>query len=43
MDNKLFEMIVQMLMKKGFSEKTAEQHAKIMIEDMATQNDPELN
>lgn len=40
MDNKLFEMIVQMLMKKGFSRNMAERNAKIMIEDMAAQNDP---
>lgn len=49
-DNKLLEMIIEMLLKKGFSRKMAERNAKIMIEDMATQNwdclmkdDPELN
>lgn len=40
-DNKLLEMMIQMLMKKGFSRKMAEHNAKIMIEDM--KNDPELN
>lgn len=40
-DNKLLEMMIEMLMRKGFSRKTAEHNAKIMIEDMA--NDPELN
>lgn len=49
-DNKLLEMIIEMLLKKGFSRKMAERNAKIMIEDMATQNwdclmknDPELD
>ena len=49
-DNKLLEMIIEMLLRKGFSRKMAERNAKIMIEDMATQNwdclmknDPELN
>lgn len=49
-DNKLLEMIIEMLLKKGFSRKMAEHNAKIMIEDMATQNwdclmknNPELN
>ena len=49
-DNKLLEMIIEMLLKQGFSRKMAEHNAKIMIEDMATQNwdclmknDPELN
>lgn len=37
-DNKLLEMIIEMLLKKGFSRKMAERNAKIMIEDMATQN-----
>ena len=37
-DNKLLEMIIEMLLRKGFSRKTAERNAKIMIEDMATQN-----
>lgn len=38
-DNKLLEMIIEMLfLKKGFSRKMAEHNAKIMIEDMATQN-----
>ena len=37
-DNKLLEMIIEMLLKKGFSRKMAEYNAKIMIEDMATQN-----
>lgn len=49
-DNKLLEMIIEMLLRKGFSRKMAEHNAKIMIKDMATQNwdclmknDPELN
>lgn len=49
-DNKLLEMIIEMLLKKGFSRKMAEHNAKIMIEDTATQNwdclmknNPELN
>ena len=49
-DNKLLEMIIEMLLKKGFSREVAEYNAKIMIEDMATQNwdclmknDPELD
>lgn len=49
-DNKLLEMIIEMLLRKGFSRKMAEHNAKIMIEDMATQNwscftknNPELN
>lgn len=49
-DNKLLEMIIEMLLRKGFSRKMAEHNAKIMIEDMATQdwdcpmkNDPELD
>lgn len=49
-DNKLLEMIIEMLLKKGFSRNMAEHNAKIMIEDMATQNwdclmknNPELN
>lgn len=49
-DNKFLETIIEMLLKKGFSRKMAERNAKIMIEDMATQNwnclmkdDPELN
>lgn len=49
-DNKLLEMIIEMLLKKGFSRKMAERNAKIMIKDMATQNwdclmknNPELN
>lgn len=37
-DNKLLEMIIEMLLRKGFSRKMAERNAKIMIEDMATQN-----
>lgn len=37
-DNKLLETIIEMLLKKGFSRKMAEHNAKIMIEDMATQN-----
>lgn len=37
-DNKLLEMIIEMLLRKGFSRKMAEHSAKIMIEDMATQN-----
>lgn len=37
-DNKLLEMIIEMLSRKGFGRKTAEHNAKIMIEDMATQN-----
>ena len=49
-DNKLLEMIIEMLLKKGSSRKMAGHNAKIMIEDMATQNwdclmknDPGLN
>ena len=37
-DNKLLEMIIEMLLRKGFSRNMAERNAKIMIEDMATQN-----
>ena len=36
-DNKLLEMIIEMLLRKGFSRNMAEHNAKIMIEDMATQ------
>ena len=46
----ILEMIIEMLLRKGFSRNMAERNAKIMIEDMATQNwnclmkdDPELN
>ena len=37
-DNKLLEMIIEMLLRKGFSRNMAEHNAKIMIKDMATQN-----
>lgn len=37
-DNKLLEMIIEMLLRKGFSRNMAEHNAKIMIEDMAAQN-----
>lgn len=37
-DNKLLEMIIEMLLRKGFSRNMAEHNAKIIIEDMATQN-----
>ena len=37
-DNKLLEMIIEMLLRTGFSRNMAEHNAKIMIEDMATQN-----
>lgn len=37
-DNKLLEMIIEMLLRKGFSRNMAEHNAKIMNEDMATQN-----
>ena len=37
-DNKLLEMIIEILLRKGFSRNMAEHNAKIMIEDMATQN-----
>lgn len=37
-DNKLLEMIIEMLLRQGFSRNMAEHNAKIMIEDMATQN-----
>lgn len=36
-DNKLLEMIIEMLLRKGFSRNMAERNAKIMIKDMATQ------
>lgn len=49
-DNKLLETIIEMLLRKGFGRNMAERNAKIMIEDMATQNwscftknNPELN
>ena len=37
-DDKLLEMIIEMLLRKGFSRNMAERNAKIMIEDMAAQN-----
>lgn len=37
-DNKLLETIIEMLLRKGFGRNMAEHNAKIMIEDMATQN-----
>lgn len=37
-DNKLLEMIIEMLLRKGSGRNMAGRNAKIMIEDMATQN-----
>lgn len=45
-DNKLLEMIIEMLLRKGFSRKMAEHNAKIMATQnwsCFTKNNPELN